>query len=88
MKKVKRKEKYTYDYPELRALRRYLHLEDLKRITELTGYSQAHVCMIFRGERKMPKIVLQEFEKLSPEAHDCIMRIPTNCFKRSKSLNT
>jgi len=76
MKKVKSIKEYKYDYPENRALERFIRRRDLPNLKKITGYSYSHLRLIFLGERRMPPIVLEEFLKMNPEASGYSSNIP------------
>lgn len=82
MTKVKGLKKYVYSYPENEVLAKYLHLHDLTRLSTSTGYTRGHLSAIFKGRRRMPDIVLDEFIKLCPEAAKHCKNVPVISIKK------
>lgn len=76
MTKVKTPSDYSYYYPVNVELAKHLHLYDLTRISVATGYSRGHLTAIFKGRRKMPYQVLEEFIKLCPTASKLVKEVP------------
>jgi hypothetical protein len=85
MTKVKTPKKYFYDYPTNRELYKHLHYCDLTRLSKTTGYTHGHLSAIFRGKRKIPHGVLEEFLKLCPEAAKICKTVPVIPIKKSNT---
>ena len=85
MTKVKGSTKYIYNYPENEVLASYLHYRDLTRLSQSTGYTNGHLTAIFKGRRRMPDVVLDEFIKLCPEAARHCKKVPVIPMKKSTS---
>ena len=82
MTKVKAIKKYFYDYPQNKELAKHLHLYDLTRLSKTTGYTRGHLTAIFKGRRKMPHTVLEEFLKLCPTAKPYCKVVPVISIKK------